>query len=159
MTSSWGSKLYWLTTLCEKKFLGNTRLAWSVLWISQSRSIDLVKLSHRHARRRLLHGSEVKTFEKPQCLYWPPYAHITLPRAPVFSSSPLSVVSLKFYKPVLVTLSCQARVSACYEVVPQGLWAFLEFLGNAQFSPWKSLKKFAVVFVTASDARDFFFFF
>ena len=47
-------------------------------------------------------------------------------------------------------------------MVPKGLLTFLGFLGNAEFSPWKRLpefiKKFAVVFVTANDAMDFFLF-
>ena len=48
----------------------------------------------------------------------------------------------------------------CYGVVPNGL-PFLGFLGNAEFSPreilseltelWKSQKKFAGVFLAASD--------
>ena len=40
-------------------------------------------------------------------------------------------------------------------MVPKGLLTFLGFLGNAEFSPWKRppevIKKFAGVFVTASD--------
>ena len=44
-------------------------------------------------------------------------------------------------------------------MVPKGLLTFLRFLDNAEFSPWKRLrsslngshKKFAGVFVTASD--------
>ena len=51
------------------------------------------------------------------------------------------------------------RLFAWYGVVPKGLLTFLGFLGNAEFSPRKSSgshkKKFAVVFVTASDAMDF----
>ena len=49
-------------------------------------------------------------------------------------------------------------------MVPKGLLTFLGFLGNVEFSTWKRppefidkvIKKFAVVFVTASDAMDFF---
>ena len=40
-------------------------------------------------------------------------------------------------------------------VVPKGLLTFLGYLGNAEFTP-EILKKFAFVFVTASDAMDFF---
>ena len=43
----------------------------------------------------------------------------------------------------------------CYGVVPKGLLTFFGFLVNAEFSPWEklpvSMKKFAGVFVTASD--------
>ena len=46
-----------------------------------------------------------------------------------------------------------------YGVVPKGLFTFLGFLGNAEFSPWKRTpevnkkikKKFMGVFVRASD--------